>query len=67
MSRIGYVQLKPFRRHIYTLKKFFGAPTGKFRGPKWENAIFLFQTNFWSNLDKFLSETGEICPYWTES
>ena len=32
-----------------------------------ENAIFLFQTNFWSNLDKFLSETGEICPYWIKS
>ena len=49
------------------LKKIFGAPTGKCRGTKWENAIFLYQTNFWSNLDKFLSETRKIYPYWTKS
>ena len=35
--------------YIITLKKIFGAPTGKCRGPTWENAIFLFQTIFWSN------------------
>ena len=38
-------------QNINTLIKFFGAR--KCQGPKWEYAIFLFQTNFWSNLDKF--------------
>ena len=37
-------------------KKTVGAPTGKCWGSKWENATFLFQTNFWSNLDKFLGQ-----------
>ena len=35
--------------------------------PRSENAIFLFQTNFWSNLKKLLSETDNICSYWTKS
>ena len=39
----------------------FGAPTGNCRGPKWVIAIFPFQNNFWSKLNKFLSETGKMC------
>ena len=49
------------------VKKIVYVHSKKYLGRRQENPIFLFQNNFWSNLEKFLSETGKICANWTKS
>ena len=50
--------------YFLTLKKMFGAPTEKFRGPQCEIVIFLFQTSAFSylisGLKIFLSEVDSL-------